>query len=219
MFRRIIAIPSESEINACLHLLGLPVKLAGFDFRAFDLSGQNQTLVIESGVGSIRTRATLSIAAERFSPDKIILFGACGALSGSLDIGDVARPVSVSSLYGLEGALERIASTDAKDIKRLELSGIKTGDYEPALNGRIKPAHSLSLNRTVKSGEVKRVLCDKFGFEIVDYETFAAAEFLAGSGVEFDILRVVTDAASDGALNEFLKNVRSVLPKILKQIL
>lgn len=70
--------------------------------------GLRRILLAESGVGTVNAALTLSYACDRFPVDGVLLLGVAGALTKTLNIGDLVIPEAIlqhdCSLTGGEGA-------------------------------------------------------------------------------------------------------------------
>lgn len=121
-----------------------------------------------TGVGIERAAAATEQALARHKPQRVILAGFGGALVPSLAVGDV------------------IAAAEAVDE-----SG-RAWPCTPPGRGRV-----LTVNRMVHSVEEKRELGRRLQANVCDMESTAVAECCRRHGVEFAVVRAVSDTAAD----------------------
>jgi adenosylhomocysteine nucleosidase len=190
-------IPAEREPAANGIEIGfvfaLPMEAAGIvdvltehqttrgDGRTFHtgLFGNRRVAVIESGIGQEKARRAAEVLIDVFAPKRLCSAGYAGGLSKRLKQLNVCFPEQVMR---------------DSDAKILDLTGSIPKYVE---NGTEPKLTLLTADSMVDSPQKKRVLGERTGAELVDMETFAAADVCRERNVPFLSVRIILDTAEE----------------------
>jgi adenosylhomocysteine nucleosidase len=137
----------------------------GRRYRLFEKVSENGiAALICGGIGAEAARRATEAIIQEISPTLVISVGFAGALDSSLQVGDVLRPRTV---------------INAADSTRTE---IESGDG------------ILVSSSTVAGKDQKAQLANSYNATVVDMEAAAVAQGAEARGVEFAVLKAVSDA-------------------------
>lgn len=203
----------EIEVNALKAKLSNPMskKISSVEFVSGKLHGKD-VVVATCGVGKVFAAITAEAMILEYSPDIIINSGVAGSLSEELGIADIAIANKVCQ--------HDMNTTPLGDPPGL-LSGINLVDIPASDRGvQILKNAVETLNIPYKIGEIasgdlfvdticqKKKIADKFGAIACEMEGASIGQVCYVNGVEFAVLRAISDSLSDESGMEFSEFVK-----------
>jgi len=166
-------------------------------YRGVFVSGEDVVLGI-TGCGCERAALSASYLFQNYQPEILVSLGTCGALTGSLDTGNVVVPEAVQFL-----------TMEGKDILPRESIDVDNALHQSLILARkhsgLLGAEGLLLtsDRLVKTVAEKKALMEIRNATAVDMESIALAEKAGEQGVPFAAARVVLDRAWDDLVVDY----------------
>lgn len=217
MSHKIICIPTPIEMRYCISVLPEAKQYNEFGLKGFAHTTDNEEiLILEIGWGPKRPIENLDKIIKIFSPQKINIFGACGALSPEIKLGELLYLKSVSSFYGYEKLID---TSEILKIVPKEIILDKCRYPQDKKDTSLKEIRCLSLNKMIDSSILRRLLFENFKFDVVDFESYAIAEYLKEKNISYSIYRAATDYAAENAYEQFYINVEKLLPEAFRVFL
>lgn len=146
--------------------------LSGVDARSGTLNDR-PVVAITTGMGPALARQGLTALMDAMPVERVVVVGITGAVDNHTAIGTVIRPASV-------------------------VDSATGNEYTPTAPGEGKLWTSDGL--TTDLAEVARLR--SLGVVALDMETAAIAEICEERGVPWSVIRVISDRASDGSVDE-----------------
>jgi adenosylhomocysteine nucleosidase len=131
--------------------------------RRYKVFESGEAVVICGGIGSEAARRATEAIIRDSSPSRIVSIGFAGALDPALKVGDVIRPGVV--INGNDGSRTNAGTSE----------------------------HALVSYPSVCGSQQKRKLREAFRAALVDMEAAAVAQGAEARGIEFRVLKVVSD--------------------------
>ncbi|NIP30559.1 MAG: hypothetical protein GTN99_06380 [Candidatus Dadabacteria bacterium] len=133
--------------------------------------------ILQSGVGIKNARNASNFAVNNLKSEEIYMVGVCGALSNDLKIADIVEGQWVYSI---------------QNNRKISLTNTENRSL-----GKIKTGGILTHNRFVSTQYDKNALYKKTNAQVVDMETWGAAEICEKTGTSLYGIRSVSDIHSD----------------------
>lgn len=183
--------------------------LFGYTFHLGVLEGK-KVVVVQGGIGKVNAARCAQILIDKFRVGLIINTGVAGAVSSSLNIGDVIVPdvlyqhdfdvtcLGYSKGYMCTGENQDLPTAyfPPKDLRDL-VRGIFKDPLEVSSGG------IASGDIFVHDPKMKKKIEFKFGVSAVDMESGAIAQVCSLGNVPFVIVRVISDRADGGAPEDY----------------
>lgn len=182
-------------------------------------------VVVESGVGMTNAAMTTQLLIDKYSPEKILFTGICGAIDSSNHIGDVVIPEKwVSHDYGIynqdgfspeslvvvigDDPKERYVMFFSVDKDLLKIGEVSAGmvrDKFKSIGQRVPQVRiggiGASGNSFIDQTEKRGWLKEKFDAQIVDMESAAVVQVANINGVPILVIRSCSDLAGGSGSN------------------
>ena len=210
------AIAMENEYAPFLSRLGNPVSTevsAGTEFCTYDKDG-NQIILAKCGIGEIAAASATALLIGKYGCDRIVNFGLVGALSGT----PLSSLVLVKDVVHYDCDLTAFGSPLGKPAG-LDLV------YFPAelpSSGELASLPALRLasgDKFISDTALKEKLVSDFSADICDMEGAGIALVCARSSVPFTMVKLVSDAADDGAAETFSESKGKAFDKVVDLVL
>ncbi len=140
-----------------------------------------RVLLVQTGMGAAAAERATRLILDRYTPAALISFGFAGALSPSLEAGDLVLCRELRS----EGDGREVVCPDA---------ALLAAALALPLPGRSPILGScLTVDRVVSRPEEKRALGERFQAHILEMESYWIGQACAGRGIPFLAVRAVLD--------------------------
>ena len=181
-------------------------------------------VLVKSGIGMVNASITTTLLFKEFGVDKILFSGVAGSLNRNVNVGDVVIGDSLleylfdATEFGYEiGTIPRMdTSIFRSDILLNKIKNILKNDN--IYYGKI-----LSGDKFVSNLSEKEKLGEKFNALAVDMESASVAHCAHVLGIEFAIIRSISDSLNSSSVIEYTEfvnlaanNSKDVILKILK---
>ena len=181
-------------------------------------------VLVKSGIGMVNASITTTLLFKEFGVDKILFSGVAGSLNRNVNVGDVVIGDSLleylfdATEFGYEiGTIPRMdTSIFRSDILLNKIKNILKNDN--IYYGKI-----LSGDKFVSNLSEKEKLGEKFNALAVDMESASVAHCAHVLGIEFAIIRSISDSLNSSSVMEYTEfvnlaanNSKDVILKILK---
>lgn len=181
-------------------------------------------VLVKSGIGMVNASITTTLLFKEFGVDKILFSGVAGSLNRNVNVGDVVIGDSLveylfdATEFGYEiGIIPRMeTSIFRSDILLNKIKNILKNDN--IYYGKI-----LSGDKFVSNLSEKEKLGEKFNALAVDMESASVAHCAHVLGIEFAIIRSISDSLNSSSVMEYTKfvnlaanNSKNIILKILK---
>ena len=181
-------------------------------------------VLVKSGIGMVNASITTTLMFKEFSVDKILFSGVAGSLNRNVNVGDVVIGDSLLEYlfdvteFGYEiGTIPRMdTSIFRSDILLNKIKNILKNDN--IYYGKI-----LSGDKFVSNLSEKEKLGEKFNALAVDMESASVAHCAHVLGIEFAVIRSISDSLNSSSVMEYTEfvnlaanNSKDVILKILK---
>lgn len=181
-------------------------------------------VLVKSGIGMVNASITTTLMFKEFGVDKILFSGVAGSLNRNVNVGDVVIGDSLleylfdATEFGYEiGTIPRMdTSIFRSDILLNKIKNILKNDN--IYYGKI-----LSGDKFVSNLSEKEKLGEKFNALAVDMESASVAHCAHVLGIEFAIIRSISDSLNSSSVMEYTEfvnlaanNSKNVILKILK---
>ena len=181
-------------------------------------------VLVKSGIGMVNASITTTLLFKEFGVDKILFSGVAGSLNRNVNIGDIVIADSLveylfdATEFGYDiGTIPRMdTSIFRSDILLNKIKNILKNDN--IYYGKI-----LSGDKFVSNLSEKEKLGEKFNALAVDMESASVAHCAHILGIEFAIIRSISDSLNSSSVMEYTKfvnlaanNSKDVILKILK---
>jgi adenosylhomocysteine nucleosidase len=197
---------------------------AGRIFWRGKLQGKD-VVVVESGVGMTNAAMTTQLLIDKYSPEKLLFTGICGAIDSVNHIGDVVIPEKwVTHDYGIYNqdgfspeSLGVVMGDDPKEryvmffsvdkdlLKIAEISAEKIGDKFRLIGQRIPQVRiggiGVSGNSFIDQKEKRGWLKERLDAQIVDMESAGVVQVANINGVPILVIRSCSDLAGGSGSN------------------
>lgn len=181
-----------------------------FEYKALDrkkLSRQGSVLIC-SGMGKLRAAgACFKLLKKNPHLRFILLIGFAGGLTKNLSVGDVIEPRTfIEQDYNAE-PFEKFPNL----IRRKKSAAYWKGS---------KNALMLTQDRFLTKNPYQNgPYAKKYGTICCDMESYAVAHFCKSFGLDYAVVKLVSDVADENADHDFLKACRELSPKLNRVVL
>ena len=181
-------------------------------------------VLVKSGIGMVNASITTTLLFKEFGVDKILFSGVAGSLNRNVNVGDVV--IGDSLLEYLFDATE--FGYDIGTIPRMDTSVFRSDILLNKIknilkNDNIYYGKILSGDKFVSNLSEKEKLGEKFNALAVDMESASVAHCAHVLGIEFAIIRSISDSLNSSSVMEYTEfvnlaanNSKDVILKILK---
>ncbi len=181
-------------------------------------------VLVKSGIGMVNAAITTTLLFKEFGVDKILFSGVAGSLNRNVNVGDIVIADSLveylfdATEFGYDiGTIPRMdTSIFRSDILLNKIKNILKNDN--IYYGKI-----LSGDKFVSNLSEKEKLGEKFNALAVDMESASVAHCAHVLGIEFAIIRSISDSLNSSSVMEYTEfvnlaanNSKDVILKILK---
>lgn len=181
-------------------------------------------VLVKSGIGMVNTAITTTLLFKEFGVDKILFSGVAGSLNRNINVGDIVIADSLveylfdATEFGYEiGTIPRMDTSIFKSDRLLnKIKNILKNDN--IYYGKI-----LSGDKFVSNLSEKEKLGLTFNALAVDMESASVAHCAHVLGIEFAIIRSISDSLNSSSVMEYTEfvnlaanNSKDVILKILK---
>ena len=181
-------------------------------------------VLVKSGIGMVNASITTTLLFKEFGVDKILFSGVAGSLNRNVNVGDIVIADSLVEYlfdvteFGYDiGTIPRMdTSIFRSDILLNKIKNILKNDN--IYYGKI-----LSGDKFVSNLSEKEKLGEKFNALAVDMESASVAHCAHVLGIEFAIIRSISDSLNSSSVMEYTKfvnlaanNSKNIILKILK---
>ena len=181
-------------------------------------------VLVKSGIGMVNASITTTLLFKEFGVDKILFSGVAGSLNRNVNVGDVV--IGDSLLEYLFDATE--FGYDIGTIPRMDTSIFRSDILLNKIknilkNDNIYYGKILSGDKFVSNLSEKEKLGEKFNALAVDMESASVAHSAHVLGIEFAVIRSISDSLNSSSVMEYTEfvnlaanNSKDVILKILK---
>ena len=181
-------------------------------------------VLVKSGIGMVNASITTTLLFKEFGVDKILFSGVAGSLNRNINVGDIVIADSLveylfdTTEFGYEiGTIPRMDTSVFKSDRLLnKIKNILKNDN--IYYGKI-----LSGDKFVSNLSEKEKLGVTFNALAVDMESASVAHCAHVLGIEFAIIRSISDSLNSSSVMEYTEfvnlaanNSKDVILKILK---
>ena len=181
-------------------------------------------VLVKSGIGMVNASITTTLLFKEFGVDKILFSGVAGSLNRNVNVGDIVIADSLveylfdATEFGYDiGTIPRMdTSIFRSDILLNKIKNILENDN--IYYGKI-----LSGDKFVSNLSEKEKLGEKFNALAVDMESASVAHCAHVLGIEFAIIRSISDSLNSSSVMEYTtfvnlaaNNSKNIILKILK---
>lgn len=183
-----------------------------------------EIVLVKSGIGMVNASITTTLLFKEFGVDKILFSGVAGSLNRNVNVGDIV--IGDSLLEYLFDATE--FGYDIGTIPRMDTSIFRSDILLNKIknilkNDNIYYGKILSGDKFVSNLSEKEKLGEKFNALAVDMESASVAHCAHVLGIEFAIIRSISDSLNSSSVMEYTEfvnlaanNSKDVILKILK---
>ncbi len=206
-----IVVPSIEEIKPIVHFLNPKQKFVSKKLQWYKGEHKGITyLAVVCGIGKVNSAAATQMLIDTFNPDKMLMFGVCGAIDENLDIGDALICTSVMHhdfneefLTQNEPVYESCDFLADKEIISSVKEAINKGNFDfNIFYGRLVTGEAFIEDN--KRDEIQKQFCPY----CVDMETAAFAQVCVLNEKPFLAIRTVTDTPKKQGLSVFRENLK-----------
>lgn len=191
-----------------------------------ELSGKS-VVIVQSGMGKVNAAAGTELLLAEFGVHFVVNFGCAGAMDPSVGFGDmivstssVQTDVDFTSFGHLMGEVpgvgrEFISSINLRTFMSQAACNLGFGE-------RMKYGQDLTSDKFIGTAELREEVLSRFSGFCCDMEGAAVAQVCHLSGVEFVLLKGISDSASDNAAAQFEGSVEDLsveLQDVLKEFI
>ncbi len=183
-----------------------------------------EIVLVKSGIGMVNASITTTLLFKEFGVDKILFSGVAGSLNRNVNVGDVV--IGDSLLEYLFDATE--FGYDIGTIPRMDTSIFRSDILLNKIknilkNDNIYYGKILSGDKFVSNLSEKEKLGEKFNALAVDMESASVAHCAHVLGIEFAVIRSISDSLNSSSVMEYTEfvnlaanNSKDIILKILK---
>ncbi len=194
------------ELKVFLQKLGKEkekIESKGFCVYRFEIDGEKELFVTDSGVGEVSSAIATQMLVDRFGVEMVMNFGVCGSLDNSLDVADIVFGESVyhfdrdtSALDGVE--VGYYTEYGAKYLKADEETLLQAKKIAP----EIRAVRIASSEKFVASSKLKAEL-QKEGASVCEMEALGVLLTAKRNNLPFLLIKAVSDKADEEAKMSF----------------
>ena len=175
-------------------------KISGVEFISGEIAGKD-VVIAKSGIGKVFATICVEAMILNYHPDEIIHIGIAGALSSELGLKDVAIASSVVQHDIDQTAFDMPRGfIQGLDIVEIPCSKKLVSDLEDCankLNINYKTGIIASGDQFINDEKIKLSIANNFNAIAVEMEGAATGQVCYVNGVDFCIIRAMSDAADN----------------------
>jgi len=167
--------------------------------------GEHKVVVTASGVGKVRTAATVQYLIDHFSVDALILTGVAGAINPDLNVKDIVigqKVVQHDFDIGGKKDIKYMKTPWFETDKELVKLAVKAGK-ELNLEEKMRLGAILTGDQTIIDSHMKKWLRETFQGDCVEMEGAAVGQVCCLNNIPFLLIRAITDFADENAREDF----------------
>jgi adenosylhomocysteine nucleosidase len=171
--------------------------------------GDQSVVVMSTGVGKVRTAASVQYLCDHFPIERIIFCGVAGAVNPDIAQGDivVGRKILQHDFdAGGKGVLAEMKTPLFEADPELVDLAVSSA-HALGAEGRLKVGTILTGDQTIITSAKKNWLWETFHGDCVEMEGAAAALVSHRNNIPFVILRAITDLADENAREDFRRTI------------
>ena len=180
-------------------------------------------VLVKSGIGMVNASIITTLLIKEFDVNKILFSGVAGSLNKNINVGDIV--IADSLVEYMFNAIE--FGYEIRQIPRMENSIFKSENLLNKIRDILKKdsifyGKILSGDKFVSNLEEKEKIGKKFDALAVDMESAAVAHCAYILGVEFAIIRSISDSLNSDSVMEYAEfvniaamNSKEILLKLL----
>ena len=180
-------------------------------------------VLVKSGIGMVNASIITTLLIKEFDVNKILFSGVAGSLNKNINVGDIV--IADSLVEYMFNAIE--FGYEIRQIPRMENSVFKSENLLNKIrdilkNDSIFYGKILSGDKFVSNLEEKEKIGKKFDALALDMESAAVAHCTYILGVEFAIIRSISDSLNSDSVMEYAEfvnvaamNSKEILLKLL----
>jgi len=192
------------------------VKIKNIVFYKGKMEGKEVVLVL-CGIGKVNAAIHTTLLINNFNIDKIIVTGVAGGINPELEIGDfviskdlIQHDVDATAFGAKLGEIPRMeTSTFLGNQEMVKIS--KEILDKSFLNKNNKIGRILSGDQFIASTEKIEMLIKIFKGDCVEMEGAAVAQVCHIFGIDFVVLRLISDKANSDAKIDFVNFIREAV--------
>lgn len=202
----------DSEINVLKdNITDLRIdKISGIDFYIGRINDKD-IVVAKSGIGKVFAAICSEAMILKYKPDIIFHIGIAGSLSEDLGVKDVAIAESVVQYDVDQTAFDMpLGFIQGPDIVNISCSDdivSKIVDISKKMNIKYKTGVIVSGDKFISNNDDKKKIIDEFDAIAVDMESAATGQVCYVNGIDFVIIRAMSDGGDDNAVDTY-KNLK-----------
>lgn len=161
-------------------------------------------VLVKSGIGMVNASLITTLLINKFDIKRIYFSGVAGSISKNIGVGDVVISTELmeytfdATAFGYKkGEIPRMETSKFKPKEALE-EALEKLKYEKLYFGKI-----VSGDRFVSNVEEKTEIGKEFDALALDMESAAVAHVATVLGVDFLIIRSISDSLTDDAIMEY----------------
>lgn len=162
-------------------------------------------VVMTTGVGKVRTAASIQYMLDHFPVEAVVFTGTAGAVNPDVKIGDVVisqRVVQHDFDIGGKGIVDEMRTPWFEADPELVDLAVRAG-HDLGFGKRMHIGTVLTGDQTIAGSEKKEWLWEAFQGDCVEMESAAAASVCSYNDVPFVLIRAITDYADERAREDF----------------
>lgn len=187
-------------------------KISNIDFYTGKIFGKD-VVVAKCGMGKVFASICAEAMILNYHPDKIIHIGIAGALSSDLGLKDVAIASEVVQYDMDQTAFDMpLGFIQGLDMVKIPCEKNLVSELENCakqLNIKYKVGTIATGDRFVNSEKIKADIVKNFDAIAVEMEGAATGHVCYVNGVDFCVVRAMSDAAGDDSMSNYLKSKTS----------
>ena len=194
----------DSEIDALKENIAdiKSEKISGVEFFSGKI-GDKEVVVAKSGVGKVFAAICAEAMTLKYHPDKIFHIGIAGALSSDLGVKDVVIASSVAQ-HDIDQTAFDMPRGFIQGLELIEIPCTKSLVSElercaKKLKVNYKTGLIVSGDQFINDEKIKSSITKNFGAIAVEMEGAATGQVCYVNGVDFCVIRAMSDAANDSS--------------------
>jgi adenosylhomocysteine nucleosidase len=169
-----------------------------------------RVVVMASGVGKVKTAASIQYLLDHFPVEALVFTGMAGAVNPGVKIGDIIISKEVAQHdFNLTG---KISEYEIKTPWLEADSGLidlaVRASHELGFGNNCRIGRILTGDQAIIDSKKRQWLWDTFRGDCVEMEGAAVASVCHQNSVPFVIIRAITDLADENTRNDFRRTMR-----------
>ena len=173
--------------------------------------GKTEVVVSVCGIGKVFAGACAQTMIVDFGCTHIFNIGAAGSLSEKVGIGDIIT-ASATVQYDMDTSAlgDPVGLISGLDVVEMECDksfGDSFAQFAAKQGKTLKTGIIATGDKFIKRSEDKKLLAEHFGASAGEMEGAAVGQICCANGVPYNVIRVITDNASEEAGDEYSFNL------------